>query len=397
MGGLGFRRLREFNIAMLGKQAWRLIKNPESLVAKVYKARYYPKVSFLEAKIGGCPSFIWRSILEFQSAIREGMRWRVGDGQRINVWNDPWLPDKGNCFIQTVKLPHLDNITVSSLFATNSCMWDLDILNDIFEDRDKYQIMSIPLPVHQSQDKMIWKWEEKGDYSVKSCYQFLMGNMQSEEDMCWTTMWNLDIPPKVKLFFWQTCVNCLPTTDNLQAKQVPCSQNCLLCSTGLESSTHIFLNCEFARNCWRATGINVNIDNHPHFQEWIMTQFCMLDEEKRCLFILYCWSIWKARNAKLWNNQTPSLHHIIESANIFLQNWREAKNGIPQRFPRCANREERWQKPSTGWLKLNVDAALNTPNKTMGFGCFCEMSMVVLLQPEAYHGRVFFIQKKLKL
>lgn len=92
-GGLGFRRVREFNVALLGKQAWRLIQNPKSLVAKVYKAKYYPKNHFLEAQIGGNPSFIWRSIMEAQGVIRCNYRWRVGDGNSIKVWEVPWLPN----------------------------------------------------------------------------------------------------------------------------------------------------------------------------------------------------------------------------------------------------------------------------------------------------------------
>ncbi|CAH9072880.1 unnamed protein product [Cuscuta epithymum] len=95
-GGMGFRRLHEFNLAMLAKQAWRLFSNPDSLVGKVYKARYYPSGDFLSAKIGYNPSFIWRSIFQTQEIIREGFKWRVGDGKLINVWRDPWLPDPEN-------------------------------------------------------------------------------------------------------------------------------------------------------------------------------------------------------------------------------------------------------------------------------------------------------------
>ena len=40
-GGIGFRNLQAFNLAMLAKQGWRLISNPNSLVAQIYKARYY--------------------------------------------------------------------------------------------------------------------------------------------------------------------------------------------------------------------------------------------------------------------------------------------------------------------------------------------------------------------
>lgn len=49
-GGLGFKELEAFNFAFLSKQGWRLLKKPNSLVARVLKAKYHPIVDFLEAK-----------------------------------------------------------------------------------------------------------------------------------------------------------------------------------------------------------------------------------------------------------------------------------------------------------------------------------------------------------
>lgn len=58
VGGLGFRRLHDFNVALLGKQGWRLIVHLNMLVSRVYKARYYPNDNFLNAKIGTNPSYV---------------------------------------------------------------------------------------------------------------------------------------------------------------------------------------------------------------------------------------------------------------------------------------------------------------------------------------------------
>ena len=47
---MGFRDLRDFNLAMLVKQGWRMIQGNDSLLYKCFKARYFPQSSFLDAK-----------------------------------------------------------------------------------------------------------------------------------------------------------------------------------------------------------------------------------------------------------------------------------------------------------------------------------------------------------
>ena len=38
-GGMGFRDLHYFNLAMLAKQGWTLLSNPDSLCTRILKAR----------------------------------------------------------------------------------------------------------------------------------------------------------------------------------------------------------------------------------------------------------------------------------------------------------------------------------------------------------------------
>ena len=51
-GGIGFQNLHMFNTALLSKQCWRLLDNQQSLFFRVFKAKYFPLCSFLDAKLG---------------------------------------------------------------------------------------------------------------------------------------------------------------------------------------------------------------------------------------------------------------------------------------------------------------------------------------------------------
>ena len=95
-GGMGFRNFQAFNLAMLAKQGWRLLSNPDSLCAKVYQARYYLNGDVLNSKLGYNPSYAWRSSFKALEVIRKGTQWRVGNGKLIHIWEDKWLPTPNN-------------------------------------------------------------------------------------------------------------------------------------------------------------------------------------------------------------------------------------------------------------------------------------------------------------
>jgi hypothetical protein len=61
-GGLGFRDLRLFNQALLAHQAWRLVAFPDSLCARVLKAKYYSQGNLLDIVVAYDTSQTWRAI-----------------------------------------------------------------------------------------------------------------------------------------------------------------------------------------------------------------------------------------------------------------------------------------------------------------------------------------------
>jgi len=92
-GGLGVRKLREFNIALLGKWCWRLLVDREGLWRRVLVARYGVADGGLEARGRSCSSW-WREIVRIRDEIGEGgegwfadcVRRRVGDGVDTDFW-----------------------------------------------------------------------------------------------------------------------------------------------------------------------------------------------------------------------------------------------------------------------------------------------------------------------
>ena len=90
-GGLGFKDLETFNLALLSKQVWKLIHNTDSLLYKVFKAKYFPHCTILDDEIKMKGSYAWQSILKARSLVRIGLTWRVGNGEKVCIRGDNWL------------------------------------------------------------------------------------------------------------------------------------------------------------------------------------------------------------------------------------------------------------------------------------------------------------------
>uniref|UniRef100_A0A803NJP8 Reverse transcriptase n=1 Tax=Cannabis sativa TaxID=3483 RepID=A0A803NJP8_CANSA len=154
-GGMGFRHLHDFNLAMLAKQGWRLLCNPDSLASRVYKAKYFPHSDFLSAKLGNSPSFVWRSIWGAQHVACLGTVRTIGDGTSTNILCTPWLPNQKNKCI-TSSHPSLQHNSVNSLFQINDCAWDIDVVTNLFPTNEANITLGIPLSRTAGAD--FWSW-----------------------------------------------------------------------------------------------------------------------------------------------------------------------------------------------------------------------------------------------
>lgn len=112
---MSFRDLTTFNKALLVKQLWRMVINPDHLVAKVFKARYFKHTNIMNATLGTKPSYIWCSLLWSRYILQEGICWKVKNGEHINARRDIWILELSSGKT-TSHVSYDSNIKISALF-----------------------------------------------------------------------------------------------------------------------------------------------------------------------------------------------------------------------------------------------------------------------------------------
>jgi hypothetical protein len=256
-GGMGFRDIHCFNLALLAKKAWRLIEEPDSLCSKVLRAKYFPSGDLLNAEMKKGSSFTWQSIWSGLQTLKKGHIWRVGQGTSINIWDDEWIPSSNSRKVITPKGQHI--ITrVNELIDPITNMWDIDLVNQTFWPVDARRILAIPLSQHMMEDFVSWHFTKTGIFSVRSAYfvewESQFGHRINRSDdgpmkdhPMWATIWKLRVPSRVKICIWRIMQETLPCRVILANRHLRVSPQCPLCLTGAEDIKHLLFECQRAR------------------------------------------------------------------------------------------------------------------------------------------------------
>jgi hypothetical protein len=307
-GGMGFRDLENFNKALLAKQILRLWKFPDSLIAKIMKAKYYPESSVLEASCGKKPSFAWRSIQSSSDLIREGLVWRVGNGRRIRIWQDRWILSPTTYKVLSPPRVLDPASTVSSLIDGNTKWWNFALLEQLFSREEILIIQSTPVSATDQEDTLIWRGTTKGIFSVRSAYHILKeqegaskaerSNNASFEEI-WRKIWQLNIPNVEKHFLWRACHDILPTRANLCARKIITDPLCPQCGREPETAFHILWQCPSAGDVWGTAGrvFQKSCFIGPDFIRVVEGMIRKCNPEEFLQFVGIARRIWLRRNA----------------------------------------------------------------------------------------------------
>ena len=186
-----------------------------------------------------------------------GMRWRLGNGKSIDIYNDNWLPRKGSAKIVSSHVPSLQGAKVATLINLNTRTWDQRLLRQHFLSFEANRIQAIPLCWIEQSDCLLWAADTSGEYSVKTGYQLLYevetlvsSSNTSKLERFWKRVWKLRIPNKIKFFLWRVCSNALPTKENLKKRKVLDDAKCSACLSAQENTLHAIWDCEMLRQIW---------------------------------------------------------------------------------------------------------------------------------------------------
>lgn len=209
-GGMGFRDLEVFNDAMLAKQAWRLMENPDSLCARVFRGRYYADGNFLQAGCSHSSSPTSRAIIKGRDALKEGLIRRIGDGQTTEIWHDRWI--SGTTMMKPIcQLSDNPVQLVAYLIEEDTGAWNEILIREVFTPSDASAIRNMPRSRTTREDIWSWAWEKSRIFTASSSYrgmkEKLHGNSVQPSSSSggadtWKAMWKLRVQPKIRVFWW---------------------------------------------------------------------------------------------------------------------------------------------------------------------------------------------------
>lgn len=126
----------------------------ESLLHRIYKAWYFPKVNFFESKLGPNHSCAWRGIWEAKNILLKGCRWRISDERTTKLWTEPWLPGYPKLSSSTdLFMEERSEDIVSSLPDNKRNTWNLKKLNELFNLRVVAEILKVTLSPTPREDR----------------------------------------------------------------------------------------------------------------------------------------------------------------------------------------------------------------------------------------------------
>jgi hypothetical protein len=369
-GGLGFRRMHEFNLSLITKLGWKMTTNTDCLWVKQLQKKYIKYGDFLSSPTSYSASWLWKGIQKIKPFLLSGACLKVSRNSAAPIWSSNWVPTIPS-FKPGPKFPlnkHLPALLVRDLIDPNLAIWKTSAIHNLFDSISAIEILKIRISDEIGTD-YLWTPSTTGKFTVSSAYRFISevssnNAASSNSPQFWKSLWKLNLNDRLRLFLWKIAWNILPTKERLSQIHITTDENaCPLCKVAFDSLHHLFFECHFARVVWRQSfwPLDSTAFTFTTLTEWIQLIISpgssfgipLMDQHKFQIFAaVACDILWFYRNKAYHDGLSYDAISVSRHINkITLEHYQAW-------HPSSSTLEETWTPPPTNWVKINFDTAI---------------------------------------
>ena len=273
-----------------------------------------------------------------QHLVKRGLRWQVGDGRSIWVWQDQWLTTRSTYRVVTPERHGNQIKMVRDLLKDEGMEWDIELVRGLFLPQDAEAILIIPISESDAKDRMVWAKDKKGKFTIRSAYRLAReieaegGNTSCSNPTkmhgVWRGVWSMNLPNKIKHFAWKSCNGILPIKDSLFRRKIMANNICEVCGRQVETIMHMLCFCSRGTEVWSSSKLTLpcNVQESWSFVDTFSRLRVSWEAQQGLLerWVTICWGIWKSRNEV---QRRPSLV-IVRSSLKLLEDFQSAKEKL---------------------------------------------------------------------
>ena len=211
-GGIGLKSLSKLNKALLCKWNWRFAKDRNALWRKAICCKFGESVGGWHTHDlrGGYGTSLWKEIRKEWLGFLQNAVFALGDGRRINFWNDVWCGEEAlsNSFPSLFNLATNKETEVADIWdrSEGAGCWSPTFLRSLNE----WELEEMTRFLHTlhdqnfrptGEDKLMLKTVKEKGFSVKSMYKGF--DIYPAFDFPHCLVWNPVVPPKIGVFAWE--------------------------------------------------------------------------------------------------------------------------------------------------------------------------------------------------
>ncbi|XP_061996621.1 uncharacterized protein LOC133714520 [Rosa rugosa] len=289
-------------------------------------------------------------------------------------------------------------LVVADLIDGDIMTWATDFMRELFTEGEVERMASIPLSIRGVEDCLVWHYDKKGFYQVRSGYHVYNTAMSNKDcastssgedggvsSKYWSKVWGAQIHPKAKSFVWRLLKNILPTKAALLQRRVALvNHNCMFCMGATETGTHLFKSCHALHCFWLFGPLRLHVSAHPakSVRDWVLDMIDLLEVDQQDFFFMGLWAIWAERKNMVWKGANFQSMNMLHWTTKMLDDFQKYHQKPVKKQKRPLTK---WKNPPSGRLKINVDGAFRPEDGNGGIGVVVRndagMGIAVLARP----------------